>query len=178
MQNWIGEDQFILTPTAIADKESNVPEDDPYYSFYHKWEHVPGCYWFSTESPYEKDGFMHPLLYIGQSGKVNSKNSGLLYRSCCHFTNYGESKNSVIIMPLVANDTLIQLHVEQIDAHKVEETEGHLIRKYALEVAYPYFKSMGEFCKPPLNEKWGKSCGCKICKECDRLIQKSRRASV
>jgi hypothetical protein len=174
MQDWTGEDQFTLTPTAIADRESNVREADPYYSFYHKWEHVPGCYWFSTESPYEKDGFKHPILYIGQSGKPRSKKSGLLYRSCCHFTNYGESKKSEIIMPLVANGTIIELHVKQIDAHKVEETEGHLIRKYALEIAYPFFKSMGDFCKPPLNDVWGESCGCKICKECDTLRQKSR----
>ena len=76
-------------------------------------------------------------------------------------------------MPLVAVGQQIELHVKKIDAHKVEATEGHLIRKYALEIAYPFFKTMGEYCKPPLNEKWGESCGCKICKECERLIQKA-----
>lgn len=171
MPDWIGDDQFVLTTSAIADHESNVPPNDPYNSFYYKWEHIPGCYWFTTESPYEKNGFMHSILYIGQSGKPESKKSGLLYRSCCHFTNYGQSKKSEILMPLVAEGRVIKLHVKKIDAHKVETTEGHLIRRYALEITYPFFKAMGEYCKPPLNEKWGKGCGCKICQECDRLLK-------
>jgi len=170
MVDWVRDGTFLLTKSAIADKEKNVGENDPYYSFYHQWKHVTGCYWFTTEPLYEKDGFPHPILYIGESGESPSRTSGLLYRACCAFTNYGESKKSSIIMPLVAKGVNIEIHVEKNIASDVKSREGHLIRKYALEISYPFFKKMGDHCRPPLNDIWETGCGCEICQECDRLL--------